>query len=76
MAKRPPTPLKLSPALHGKLLRVAESHGLTPQVAVIRVIEWLAKQPELIQAAVLGKFPATIDPELAKHILRSITRES
>jgi hypothetical protein len=57
-----------------KLEGLAKRHGIPATAVLNRTIDWLAKQPELIQAAVLARFPGPIDKELAKHILHSITQ--
>jgi hypothetical protein len=40
------------------------------QVAVLsRIVQWFAAQPETIQAAVLGRYPVDITPDIAKLLL-------
>jgi hypothetical protein len=35
-----------------------------------RLVEWIAEQPPVIQAAILGMYPDDVRAELAKLILR------
>ncbi len=57
-----------------KLEGLAKRHDINAGAILNRAVDWLDQQPELIQAAVLGRFPGPIDKELAKHIIRAITR--
>lgn len=37
-----------------------------------RLVEWFAGQPELIQAAVMGRYPGEIEADVAKLILKKM----
>jgi hypothetical protein len=40
------------------------------QVAVLsRIVQWFAQQPETIQAAILGRYPTEIQPDVARLLL-------
>jgi hypothetical protein len=44
------------------------------QVAVAsRLMEWFAKQSDAVQAAILGQYPAEIEPDVARIILERMT---
>ena len=75
MGQRLTNLLKLSPAARRKLEALAKRHRLSVSSTVRRMIDWLSKQPELIQYAVLGRFKAPINHELAKLIIRAITKK-
>jgi hypothetical protein len=72
--KRSAAQIKPTLKTRRKLEGLAKRHGIKASAVLNRAVDWLDRQPELIQAAVLGRFPGPIDKELAKHIIRSITQ--
>lgn len=58
-----------------KLSTLSDHHGMTQVAMMSRVIEWFASQNELIQSAVLGRFPNEIEQDVAKMILKRMASD-
>jgi hypothetical protein len=44
--------------------QVGESTGMTQVAVLSRVVQWFAWQPETIQAAILGRYPSELQPDV------------
>jgi hypothetical protein len=53
-----------------KLSNLSDRHGMTQVAMMSRVVEWFATQSEMIQSAVLGRFPEEIEADVAKLVLK------
>jgi hypothetical protein len=69
MAKRFITRIELTTPTRIKLIDVTHSNGMTQVAVLSRIVQWFAAQPETIQAAVLGRYPVDIAPDIAKLLL-------
>ena len=69
MAKRFITRIELTTPTRTKLIDVTHSNGMTQVAVLSRIVQWFAAQPETIQAAVLGRYPVDITPDIAKLLL-------
>jgi hypothetical protein len=69
MAKRFITRIELTVPTRAKLTDVSHSNGMTQVAVLSRIVQWFAKQPETIQAAILGRYPVEIEPDIAKLLL-------
>ena len=69
MAKRFITRIELTPATRSKLTDVSHSNGMTQVAVLSRIVNWFADQPDVIQAGVLGRYPAELQPDIAWLIL-------
>ena len=69
MAKRFITRIELTPPTRQKLTEVSRSNGMTQVAVLSRIVNWFAEQPEIIQAGVLSRYPAELQPDIAKLIL-------
>jgi len=69
MPKRFITRIELTLPTRTKLTDVSHSNGMTQVAVLSRIVQWFAAQPETIQAAVLGRYPAEIAPDVARLIL-------
>lgn len=49
---------------------VTERTGMTRIALLSRLVTWLGEQPELIQAAVLGRYPKEIERDVARLVLQ------
>ena len=70
MAKRFITRIELTVPTRTKLTDVSHSNGMTQVAVLSRIVQWFAQQPETIQAAILGRYPAEIEPDVAKLLLQ------
>jgi hypothetical protein len=62
--------IELSGPAKQKLSQLSDHHGMTQVAMMSRVVEWFANQDELIQSAVLGRFPSEIEQDIAKLVLK------
>jgi hypothetical protein len=62
--------IELTQSAKGKLAEISDYNGMTQVSVASRLMEWFAAQPELIQAAVLGRYPKEIQVDIAKLILQ------
>jgi hypothetical protein len=62
--------IELRPEAKKMLDDLCEKAGMTQVSLMSRLVEWVAEQPEIIQAAILGHYPDEIKQDLAKLILR------
>jgi hypothetical protein len=69
MAKRFITRIELTVPTRTKLTDVSHSNGMTQVAVLSRIVNWFAAQPETIQAAILGRYPVEIEPDVAKLLL-------
>jgi hypothetical protein len=58
-----------------KLSNLSDRHGMTQVAMMSRVVEWFATQSEMIQSAVLGRFPEEIEADVAKLVLKRMAGE-
>jgi len=73
MAKRFIMRIELTGPAKKELSTLSDRHGMTQVAMMSRLVEWFAGQNELVQAAVLGRYPADIEPDVAKLILKRMT---
>ena len=62
--------IELTGSAKQKLATLSDRHGMTQVAMMSRVVEWFASQNELIQSAVLGRYPGEIEGDVAKLILK------
>ncbi len=75
MANRFVMRIELTASAKGKLSTLSDSTGMTQVAIMSRMVTWFSNQPELIQAAVLGRYPQEIQSEVATLILRKMAGE-
>lgn len=75
MSKRVIMRIELSPSAKKKLGEFSKSRGMTQVAVASRLVEWFAKQPESIQAGVMGQYPADLAPDIAELILESMKKK-
>jgi hypothetical protein len=76
MARRFVIRLELTEPAKRHLSGLADRHGMTQVAVMSRLVEWFSGQSDLIQAAVLGRYPAEIESDVAKLILRKMAGDS
>ena len=64
--------IELTGASKQKLATLSDRHGMTQVAMMSRLVEWFAGQSELIQAAVMSRYPAEIEPDVARMILKKM----
>lgn len=62
--------VEVRPSCKPELERLNEMLGMKQVAIMSRLVEWFVEQPELIQAAILGRYPKEIEAELAAMLLR------
>jgi hypothetical protein len=62
--------LELTGPAKTKLDGLCDTTGMTQVQLMSRLLEWFTDQPELIQAAALGRYPPEIQEDLAKLIMK------
>jgi hypothetical protein len=70
MARRHIMRIELSGPAKTKVSQLSDYHGMTQVAMMSRIVEWFATQDELIQSAVLGRFPSEIEQDIAKLVLK------
>lgn len=74
MAKRIIMRIELNRTAKEALQGFADQAGMTQFAITSRLVEWFALQPETIQSAVLGRYPAELEVDIAKMLLRKGVR--
>jgi hypothetical protein len=67
--------LELTWRAQAELRRVTERTGCTQMTVSSRLIEWFAKQPDVVQAAILGQIPDDVLPEVIELALKKMAEE-
>jgi len=67
--------LELTPGAKERLNEISHRSGMTQLSVTSRLVEWFAGQPEVIQAAVLGRYPEEIGSDVAKLILKRMAEK-
>jgi hypothetical protein len=75
MSKRFITRIELTVPTRTKLTDVSHSNGMTQVAVLSRLVQWFAAQPDTIQAAILGRYPAEVEQDIAKLILQKMANE-
>ena len=76
MAKRFVVRIELSPAAKRMLSTVSQKNGMTQVAVMSRLMKWFHAQPDTIQAAVLGRYPAGHETDIARLILRRMAGQA
>lgn len=53
-----------------QLESLSDRHGMTQVAMMSRLVEYFATQDELIQSAIVGRYPGEIQRDISKLILR------
>ena len=76
MAKQSKSPrrvimrIELSPPAKSGLETLCERLGMTQVATTSRLVEWFSEQNDLVQATVLGLYPADMPPDVPTMILK------
>lgn len=73
MAQRHIMRIELSGPAKKKLSTLSDRYGMTQVSMMSRLVEWFAKQNEVIQSATLMNYPSDIAPDVAKLILEKMS---
>jgi hypothetical protein len=74
MATRHILRIELSEVAHALLVTTTKRCGMTQVAMMSQLITWFAEQPELMQMAILGRYPREVEKDLAKLILKRMIR--
>jgi hypothetical protein len=75
MARRFVVRIELSPSAKRMLTNVSQKNGMTQVAIMSRLMKWFHAQPDTIQAAILERYPAGYEADIAKLILRRMAGE-
>lgn len=75
MAARIIVRVELTPQAKDHLNALTDKAGMTQVAMLSRLVEWFAGQPEVIQAAVLGHYPADVQADIARIILKRMAEK-
>jgi hypothetical protein len=67
--------IELSPQAKERFVDYGDSLGMTQVAVASRLVEWLTKQNDVIQAAVLGLYPEDIRAEVPSLLLKHLIAE-
>jgi hypothetical protein len=73
MASRIIVRIELTPNAKTHLNELSDKAGMTQVAMLSRLVEWFATQADMVQAAVLGQYPAEIQAEIARLILKRMS---
>ena len=76
MARRFVIRIELTHSAKTKLHDLSKQNGMTQVSIMSRLVEWFTAQPEIIQAAALGRYPKEIEQDVAKLILSRMSGEN
>jgi hypothetical protein len=72
MASRIIVRIELTPPAKKALEGLTEKAGMTQVAMLSRLVEWLAHQPNAVQASVLGQYSAETQADTAKLIVKQM----
>ena len=67
--------VELTPKALGQIDHVCHRQGMTQLSVLSRLVNWVASQPDEVQAAVLGQYSWASDAQITKFILRHLSGE-
>jgi hypothetical protein len=62
--------IELSPPAKSGLAKMCEQLGMTQVATTSRLIEWFSEQNDIVQASVLGLYPADMQVDVPTMILK------
>lgn len=74
MAPRIILRIELTPPAKDQLNETSDKLGMTQVAMLSRVIEWYARQPEVIQRIIVGHMPREIEREVARLVLQNVAK--
>ena len=72
MARRVIMRIELTPSAKTLFTEACERKGMTQVAMMSRMTEWFSRQDEMVQGAILGHYPAGIESDVVKLILKKI----
>ncbi|HVT89911.1 MAG TPA: hypothetical protein VHD56_13740 [Tepidisphaeraceae bacterium] len=72
MARRFIMRIELTGPSKQKLSTLSDRHGMTQVAMMSRLVEFFASQSELLQSAMIGRYPGEIEADIAKLILKRL----
>ena len=76
MASRFVMRIELTGPAKAKLAELSDDTGMTQVAIMSRMVQWFSGQPEVIQAAVLRRYPQEVEADIARLLLRKMAGES
>lgn len=64
--------IELDKTAKGKLGALSDRHGMTQVAMMSRLVGFFASQSELLQSAMIGRYPGEIEADIAKLILKRL----
>ena len=72
MPKRSIMRIELTGAAKSKLSSLSDRHGMTQLAMMSRLVEFFASQQNLLQSAMIGRYPEEIEADIANLILKKM----
>lgn len=64
--------IELTGPAKSNLSKLSDHHGMTQVAMMSRLVEFFAKQGDLLQSAMLGRYPGEIEADIATLILEKM----
>ena len=72
MPKRSIMRIELTGSAKDQVKNLSKRHGMTQVSMMSRLMEFFATQPELLQSAMIGRYPKEIEADIAKLVLKKM----
>jgi hypothetical protein len=76
MAARIIVRIELTPEAKSHVNELCKRAGMTQVAMISRMVEWFAGQSDMIQAAVLRQYPAELEADIAKLIIKRLSEKT
>jgi hypothetical protein len=67
--------MEIPPEVMDRIAQVCQRKGMTQLAVSSKVVEWFARQPDLVQSAILRNFPAKASGEVARLVMQHMAGE-
>jgi len=64
--------IELTPAAKAHLNAFCDKAGMTQVATLSRLVEWFARQPDMVQRLIVGHIPKEIQQDAARMMLKNL----
>jgi hypothetical protein len=64
--------IELTPAAKGHLNDFCDKAGMTQVATLSRLVEWFARQPDMVQRLIVGHIPKEMQQDVARMMLKNL----
>lgn len=72
MAARIIVRIELTPEAKEHINQMCDKAGMTQVAMLSRLVEWFANESDMVKAAVLGHYPAELQTDIAKLVMKRL----